>query len=50
MEEEGWWWCRPNEVTFLVVLNACSHGGMVVDGISFLEKMAFLQRLNTMDV
>lgn len=36
MEEEGY---RPNEVTFLAVLNACSHGGMVVEGISFLEKM-----------
>ena len=36
MEEEG---CRPSEVTFLAVLNACSHGGMMVEGISFLEKM-----------
>ncbi|KAJ9709260.1 hypothetical protein PVL29_000964 [Vitis rotundifolia] len=36
MEEEGY---RPNEVAFLAVLNACSHGGMVVEGISFLEKM-----------
>lgn len=36
MEVEGY---RPNEVTFLAVLNACSHGGMVVEGISFLEKM-----------
>lgn len=36
MEEEGY---RPNKVTFLAVLSACSHGGMVVEGISFLEKM-----------
>uniref|UniRef100_A0A1D1Y4I1 Pentatricopeptide repeat-containing protein At1g26900, mitochondrial n=1 Tax=Anthurium amnicola TaxID=1678845 RepID=A0A1D1Y4I1_9ARAE len=36
MEEMG---MRPNEVTFLAVLNACSHAGLVVSGKEYLEKM-----------
>ncbi|XP_021890579.1 pentatricopeptide repeat-containing protein At1g26900, mitochondrial [Carica papaya] len=36
MERKG---CRPNEVTFLAVLNACSHGGMVVEGMRCFERM-----------
>ncbi|CAK9159889.1 unnamed protein product [Ilex paraguariensis] len=35
---------RPNEVTFLGVLSACSHGGLVDEGFYYLETMA--QRYN----
>ncbi|KAK2636241.1 hypothetical protein Ddye_031033 [Dipteronia dyeriana] len=36
MEDEGF---RPNQVTFLAVLSACSHGGLVEEGMEFLERM-----------
>ncbi|KAK9935170.1 hypothetical protein M0R45_022282 [Rubus argutus] len=36
MEEEGY---QPNEVTFLAVLSACSHGGLVREGIGCFEMM-----------
>ncbi|VVA30300.1 Hypothetical predicted protein [Prunus dulcis] len=36
MEEEG---CQPNEVTFLTVLSACSHGEMVTEGVRCFEIM-----------
>lgn len=36
MEDEGF---RPNEVTFLAVFSACSHGGLVPEGISCFRKM-----------
>ncbi|KAL5974775.1 hypothetical protein ACLOJK_031446 [Asimina triloba] len=30
---------RPNQVTFLSILNACSHGGLVVVGLRFFREM-----------
>ncbi|XP_021299857.1 pentatricopeptide repeat-containing protein At1g26900, mitochondrial [Herrania umbratica] len=36
MEEAG---CRPNEVSFLAVLSACSHGGLVMEGMKCFERM-----------
>ncbi len=36
MEEEGF---RPNEVTFLAILSACSHGGLVTEGTRCFERM-----------
>ncbi|KAF8395948.1 hypothetical protein HHK36_019904 [Tetracentron sinense] len=30
---------NPNRVTFLSVLNACSHGGLVEEGLRFFSKM-----------
>ncbi|XP_057949976.1 pentatricopeptide repeat-containing protein At1g26900, mitochondrial [Malania oleifera] len=36
MEEEGF---IPNEITFLTVLNACSHGGLVVEAMNCYERM-----------
>ncbi|XP_028764832.1 pentatricopeptide repeat-containing protein At1g26900, mitochondrial [Neltuma alba] len=36
MEKEGF---RPNGVTFLAVLSSCSHGGLVIEGVSIFERM-----------
>lgn len=36
IEEEGF---RPNEVTFLAVLSACSHGGLVIEAMNCFERM-----------
>ena len=30
---------KPNQITFLSVLNACSHGGLVEEGLKFFTKM-----------
>ncbi|XP_038906998.1 pentatricopeptide repeat-containing protein At1g26900, mitochondrial [Benincasa hispida] len=38
MEKEGF---RPNEITFLAVLNACSHGGKVAEGIRCFKRMVY---------
>ncbi|KAI3862751.1 hypothetical protein MKW98_008591 [Papaver atlanticum] len=36
MEKQG---LKPNRVTFLSVMNACSHGGLIEQGREFFEKM-----------
>ncbi|XP_027339128.1 pentatricopeptide repeat-containing protein At1g26900, mitochondrial [Abrus precatorius] len=36
MEKEG---PRPNEVTFLAILTACSHGGLVIEGMEIFKCM-----------
>ncbi|GAB4829177.1 hypothetical protein Ancab_018842 [Ancistrocladus abbreviatus] len=36
MEEEGY---GPNEVTFLAVLSACDHGGLVKEGVDCFQRM-----------
>ncbi|XP_022151065.1 pentatricopeptide repeat-containing protein At1g26900, mitochondrial [Momordica charantia] len=38
MEDEGF---QPNEITFLAVLNACSHGGVVVEGMRCFKRMVY---------
>ncbi|EOA23718.1 hypothetical protein CARUB_v10016929mg [Capsella rubella] len=30
---------KPNEITFLVLLNACSHGGLIIEGVRCFKKM-----------
>ncbi|WOL11544.1 hypothetical protein Cni_G20307 [Canna indica] len=43
MENEG---VKPNEVTFLSVLNACSHGGLVTAGKECFERMVQIYGLS----
>lgn len=31
---------KPNRITFVVLLNACSHSGLVQEGLSFFETMS----------
>lgn len=42
MEKEGF---APNEVTFLAVLNSCSHGGLVTEGLSCFRRMVEVYKL-----
>ncbi|KAK6131360.1 hypothetical protein DH2020_034901 [Rehmannia glutinosa] len=42
MEEEGF---SPNEVTFLAVLNSCSHGGLVAEGMGCFRRMVEVYKL-----
>ncbi|PRQ16821.1 putative pentatricopeptide [Rosa chinensis] len=44
-EMEGTGYVRPNEVTFLGVLSACSHGGFVNKGLGYLEAMSETYKL-----
>ncbi|KAL4323688.1 hypothetical protein GQ457_11G015010 [Hibiscus cannabinus] len=43
MEQQGW---KPNRVTFVSVLNACSHGCLVEEGLKFFEKMVNEYRIS----
>ncbi|KAL0438337.1 UNVERIFIED_CONTAM: Pentatricopeptide repeat-containing protein, mitochondrial [Sesamum latifolium] len=42
MEEEGF---APNEVTFLAVLNSCSHGGLVEEGTNCFMRMVEVYKM-----
>ncbi|KAK6131368.1 hypothetical protein DH2020_034888 [Rehmannia glutinosa] len=42
MEEKGF---SPNEVTFLAVLNSCSHGGLVAEGMGCFRRMVEVYKL-----
>ncbi|KAL6614283.1 hypothetical protein ACP70R_036553 [Stipagrostis hirtigluma subsp. patula] len=37
---------RPNRITFLSVLNACSHGGLVEQGLVFFKSMVYEYKIN----
>ncbi|KAI3971000.1 hypothetical protein MKX01_024647 [Papaver californicum] len=43
MEKQG---LKPNRVTFLSVMNACSHGGLVEQGREFFEQMVNVYQIN----
>ncbi|KAK4791255.1 hypothetical protein SAY86_031668 [Trapa natans] len=43
MEEEGF---RPNEVTLLAVLSACSHGGLVMEAMGCFKNMVLKYTLS----
>ncbi|KAL0351687.1 UNVERIFIED_CONTAM: Pentatricopeptide repeat-containing protein, mitochondrial [Sesamum calycinum] len=42
MEEEGF---APNEVTFLAMLNSCSHGGLVEEGTNCFRRMVEVYKM-----
>lgn len=37
---------RPNRITFLSVINACSHGGLVEQGLEFFRIMVYEHNMN----
>ncbi|TVU36592.1 hypothetical protein EJB05_18530, partial [Eragrostis curvula] len=37
---------RPNRITFLSVINACSHGGLVEQGLEFFRSMVYEYNMN----
>ncbi|EAZ13934.1 hypothetical protein OsJ_03861 [Oryza sativa Japonica Group] len=37
---------RPNRITFLSVLHACSHGGLVEQGVAFFKSMIYEYNIN----
>jgi pentatricopeptide repeat protein len=37
---------RPNRITFLSVINACSHGGLVEQGLDFFISMVYEYNIN----
>lgn len=37
---------RPNRITFLSVINACSHGGLVEQGLAFFKSMVYEYNIN----
>uniref|UniRef100_A0ACD5WFS2 Uncharacterized protein n=1 Tax=Avena sativa TaxID=4498 RepID=A0ACD5WFS2_AVESA len=37
---------KPNRITFLSVLNACSHGGLVEQGVVFFKSMLYEYNIN----
>jgi pentatricopeptide repeat protein len=37
---------RPNRITFLSVINACSHGGLVEQGLDFFRSMVYEYNIN----
>ncbi|CAA0812697.1 Pentatricopeptide repeat-containing protein -mitochondrial [Striga hermonthica] len=43
MENKG---LKPNEITFLSMLSACSHGGLVEEGLDFYGKMVDFYRIS----
>nr|CAB3478663.1 unnamed protein product [Digitaria exilis] len=43
MRREG---IRPNRITFLSVINACSHGGLVEQGLAFFKSMVYEYNIN----
>ncbi|KAG2592505.1 hypothetical protein PVAP13_5NG556600 [Panicum virgatum] len=43
MRREG---IRPNRITFLSVLNACNHGGLVEKGLAFFKSMVYEYNIN----
>ncbi|KAL5783219.1 hypothetical protein ACOSP7_008248 [Xanthoceras sorbifolium] len=37
---------KPDHVTFIALLSACSHGGLVKEGYEFFSKMSSVYKIN----